>query len=401
MKPNFQFTDVDSALSALAERLANVSASERADSLVGRILAEPITADRDSPAADVSAMDGYAIRLADLNSDAPVAISGESKAGQSPPAMVAGKVVRIFTGAIVPEGCEAIVKREETDEDPDSIRFHPAAKESTVAGSHIRRQGENAPAGSSVLSPGVQLSPASVAALANFGVIDPSVFRTVKMTILTTGDEVLDPSADELEPWQLRNSNQAALVSMFSNQPFVSVVTADHVPDRRDALDAALTKAVESSDVVVMTGGVSKGDYDYVPETIAKVGGEIVFHGLPIRPGKPILGAATGDGKLILGLPGNPVSTTINGRRFLLPLLRHLGGCSNWRDQPAMVTLAGPPAKSIPLHTMQLVKQVDHGIAELIPSKGSGDLVALSQSDGFACLPPEATTIGPWPLLRW
>lgn len=401
MKPNFQFTDVDSALSALAERLVNVSASERTNSLVGRILAEPITADRDSPAADVSAMDGYAIRLADLNNDAPVAISGESKAGQSPPTMIAGKVVRIFTGAVVPEGCEAIVKREETDEELDSVRFHAAAKESTVAGSHIRRQGENAPAGSSVLSAGVQLSPASVAALANFGIIAPSVFRTVKVTILTTGDEVLDPSTDELEPWQLRNSNQAALVSMLSSLPFVSVVSADHLPDRPDALNTALIKATESSDVVVMTGGVSKGDYDYVPETIAKVGGEIVFHGLPIRPGKPILGAATGDGKLILGLPGNPVSTTINGRRFLLPLLRHLGGCSDWRDQPAMVTLTGPPAKSIPLHTMQLVKQVDHGIAELIPSKGSGDLVALSQSDGFLCLPPEATTIGPWPLLRW
>ncbi|WP_182865661.1 molybdopterin molybdotransferase MoeA [Stieleria mannarensis] len=401
MKQPFQYSDPDAAITAFAERLSVAGETERVADPIGRILAEPIVADRDSPAADVSAMDGYAIRMSDLRSDAAVPVSGISQAGSPPPAMVDGQVVRIFTGAIIPEGCQAVVKREDTEELDASIRFLPAAIESTVEGSHIRRRGENAPVGSGVLEIGTEVTPAVVAALANFGCTDPICFRRVKVAVLTTGDEVVDPATEQLEPWQLRNSNRSAVQSMLGQLASASVDIVDHVRDDRDSMQRSLSSAITACDLVVLTGGVSMGDYDYVPETIEQFGAEIVFHGLPIRPGKPILGAATNDGKLIVGLPGNPVSATINCHRFVLPLLRRIAGKQAWRDQPSLVTLTQPPQKAIPLHTMLLARLTDTGTAELVAAKGSGDLVALGRSDGYVSVPPMTTTTGPWPMFRW
>ena len=400
MMQSSNYADPDSAIDALAKRLSVVTDTV-STSPAGRILAQTIVADRDSPAADVSAMDGYAICLSDLSTESEIPIGGESKAGSPPPTMLPGQVIRIFTGAIVPTGCEAVVKREDTIESDSSIRFRPVAVKTTVAGSHIRRAGENAAAGSAVLPPGTKITPAVVAALANFGVVQPMVYRSVKVALLTTGNEVVDPTADQLKPWQLRNSNQAATVTMLSQHPFIDVKRVEHVPDDRDALADSLKQAIDGADAVVLTGGVSKGDYDYVPETISLSGGEIVFHGLPIRPGKPILGAATNDGKLILGLPGNPVSATINCHRFLVPLLRRVAAQANWRDRPPLVTLREPPKAPIPLHAMLLARSVSCGIAELVAAKGSGDLVAMAESDGYVCVPPNTRTVGPWPMLVW
>jgi molybdenum cofactor synthesis domain-containing protein len=400
MMQSSNYADPDSAIDALAKRLSVVTDTVTT-SPSGRILAQTIVADRDSPAADVSAMDGYAICLSDLSKDSVIPIGGESKTGSPPPTMRPGQVIRIFTGAIVPAGCEAVVKREDTDESDSSICFRPVAVKTTVAGSHIRRAGENAAAGSAVLPRGSKITPPVVAALANFGVVQPLVYRSVKVAILTTGNEVVDPAAEQLKPWQLRNSNQAATFAMLSQHPFIDVIRVEHVSDDRDALADSLNQAIQIADAVVLTGGVSKGDYDYVPETISLSGGETVFHGLPIRPGKPILGAATKDGKLILGLPGNPVSATINCHRFLLPLLRRVAGQVNWRDKPPLVTLREPPKAPIALHAMLLARSVDSGIAELVAAKGSGDLVALAQSDGYVCVPPNTRTLGPWPMLAW
>ncbi|MCS7465572.1 molybdopterin molybdotransferase MoeA [Stieleria sp. ICT_E10.1] len=401
MKQPFQYSDPDAAIAALAERLSVVGETEPVAEPVGRIIAESIVADRDSPAADVSAMDGYAIRMSDLQSDSVVPVSGISQAGAAPPAMVEGQVVRIFTGAIIPDGCQAVVKREDTEELDASIRFLPAAIESTVSGSHIRRRGENAPAGSNVLDIGTEVTPAVVAALANFGCTTPVCYRRVKVAVLTTGDEVVDPATPALEPWQLRNSNRAAVEAMLGQYPSAILEIVEHVKDDRDSLRQSLDAAIAACDVVVLTGGVSMGDYDYVPDTIEHLGAEIVFHGLPIRPGKPILGAATKDGKLVLGLPGNPVSATINCHRFLMPLLRRIAGKPSWPDKPSMVTLVQPPKKAIPLHTMLLVRMTDTGAAELVSAKGSGDLVALGRSDGYVAVPPMTTTTGPWPMFRW
>lgn len=401
MKTTTSFPDPDSAITALAERLATVSQSESVSNLIGRILANPILADRDSPAADVSAMDGYGIRLDDLQSNTPVPVSGESKAGSAPPKMVSGKAIRIFTGAIVPTDCEAVIKREDTDESDSEVQFHQEIVEHIKSGSNIRFQGENSPVGSEVLQPGTLVTTSVAATLSNFGCVETSVYRPVKVAILTTGNEVVDPSTKGLDPWQLRNSNQTSVLAALSGMPFTDASFIQHVVDEPDALAETLRHAIDTCDAVVMTGGVSKGDYDYVPETIATAGGQIVFHGLPIRPGKPILGATTADGKLILGLPGNPVSSTVNAVRFFKPLLSKMSGQANWQTQPALVELTEPPFKAIPLHAMILVRMISPGKAEIVSAKGSGDLVALGKSDGFVSVSPNETSTGPWPYYAW
>ncbi|KAA5541108.1 molybdopterin molybdotransferase MoeA [Roseiconus nitratireducens] len=395
------FTDPDSALQALADRIATVSETVRTIDPLGAILALPVRADRDSPAADVSAMDGYAIRLSDLRSDVSLPVTGESSAGSPPPALAPGSVIRIFTGAIIPEGCEAVVKREDTRESADAIRFTATALKEIQFGSNIRRAGENAAAGSEVLPAGQEITPAAVASLVNFGCVEPIVYRPAKVGIITTGDEVVDPNTDRVQPWQLRNSNRAAIQALLTPPRFVELTLLRHVHDDREGLKDAISQAVDTCDAVVLTGGVSKGDYDYVPEIVAASGGEIIFHGLPIRPGKPILGATTAGGKLILGLPGNPVSATINAHRFLWPLVRRIAGLHRWRQPLPQVTLSEAPRASIPLHAMLLVRMLPDGTAALVPSKGSGDLVALGQSDGYVCVPPATTTTGPWPIAFW
>ncbi|MGI9473049.1 MAG: molybdopterin molybdotransferase MoeA, partial [Rubripirellula sp.] len=346
------------ALRALASKLQPVSIQHAETDLVGRVLAQAIVADRDSPAADVSAMDGYAIRLSDIGSDAPLPVVGECKPGSPPVDMPAQGTVRVFTGAIVPADCEAVVKREDTQETESEIRLLPATS-GTTKGLHIRRAGENAKQAETVLSPGIEIHAAHQATMSNFGCSTADVFRPVRVTILTTGDEVGLFGDTTPQPWQLRNSNRDSLTALLKVIPWISIVAVEHCIDDRSVLTDTLRERLKSCDAILMTGGVSMGDYDYVPDVIRDIGGDVVFHGLPIRPGKPVLGAATEDGKLLMGLPGNPVSATIGCRRLALPLLANLAGVANWLPHPPFVKLKDAGDKSIPLHWMRLSRMVD------------------------------------------
>ena len=388
------------ALRDLAKKLHPVEIESAQTDLVGRVLAQDVVADRNSPAADVSAMDGYAIRMRDLSSSEPLPVRGECKPGAPAVEMPDKGVVRVFTGAIVPADCEAVIKREDTEEAETQIRLKPATS-TTVAGMHIRRAGENAMKDATVLSPGIEIHAAHQATMANFGCATADVYRTVSVSILTTGDEVGVFEQDPPKPWQLRNSNRDSLIALLDAIPWVSITATEHCIDDRAALTDTLQRQLQSSDAIVMTGGVSMGDYDYVPDVIRDVGGEVVFHGLPIRPGKPVLGAATNDGKLLVGLPGNPVSATIGCRRLTLPLLARLAGVSRWLPHPSFVNLNDAGDKTIPLHWMRLVQMIEDGTSIPVLSRGSGDLVSLGQSDGFVELPPGESGKGPWPFYRW
>lgn len=399
MSATDRFETPDDAVRALAGRLATVSHETSDGAFAQRVLAGGISADGDSPAADVSAMDGYAVRMTDLERDGEIRVAGESAPGAPPPELPPGSVVRIFTGAVVPAGGEAVVKREETIESGATIRWRGEAR-SVAPGSNIRRAGENTRRGDRVMDAGQPLTPPRHAAAAAFGVVSPDVYRRVRVCLVTTGDEVLDPHVTP-EPWQLRNSNRAAIASMLCRHGWIAAGVHRHVRDDRDELAEAFRQALATSDAVILTGGVSMGDRDHVPEICERLGAETVFHRLPIRPGKPILGAATDAGKLILGLPGNPVSATLTCYRFALPLLAKMAGRVDWMPHRPVVTLATPGVKTLPLWWMRPVRLVAHGLAEPIASKGSGDLVALTQSDGFVELPPGATGEGPWPYFAW
>ena len=394
-------TDPSAAVDQLAQQLSMVEIeSLSASQLVGRVLAHPILADRDSPAADVSAMDGYALRMSDLQRRDPIDVSGESAAGSPPPSMPENHAVRIFTGAIVPAGCETIVKREDTQELDSKIQLLDSARDLKL-GQHIRRAGENAVAGSTVLESGKLLSAAQLATMANFGAYDADVFARVRVTVITTGDEVGLFKDSPPEAWQLRNSNQVSVRSVLSPHPWIDARDNQHAKDDRDVLLATIQTALQNSDAVLLTGGVSMGDYDFVPDVVQALGGNIIFHGLPVRPGKPILGAAMNDGKLIVGLPGNPVSATIGCHRFALPLLAKMSGQTPWLPKRSTVRLVDAGEKTIPLHWMRLVTLTDEGVARPVPSKGSGDLVSLGQSTGYVVTPPGQSGEGPWPYFSW
>jgi molybdopterin molybdotransferase len=314
--------------------------------------------------------------------------------------MQEGAVVRIFTGAIVPAGCEAVVKREDTEERDGAIRFRESAI-LTVSGEHIRRAGENAKSGSTVLSHGTRITAAHRATMANFGCLAVDVYSPVRVCIITTGDEVGSFGDERPEPWQLRNSNRESLFSLLQPAAWITVRHIDHCKDDRKILTRLLRERLPEADAILMTGGVSMGNYDHVPDVIRDVGGEVVFHGLPMRPGKPILGAATDDGKLLMGLPGNPVSATIGCRRMAMPLLAKISGQGNWMTPCPVVRLKDGGDQRIPLHWMRLVRLTDHGVAEPVISQGSGDLVSLGQSTGFVELPPDVSGEGPWPYYSW
>lgn len=363
----------------------------------GRVLGQAVLTDRPSPACDVSGMDGYAVRLADLASGS-LPVVGEISIGQPPPEMPTGAALRIFTGSPVPAGCDAVIPREHLEEQADLIRL-PASLQ-VRPGQNIRRRGENAPAGQLIVHPGTPVRPTVAALLAACGVARPSVHRRVRVGSIVTGNEVFDVNA-AVEPWQLRDSNGATLTAFFSARPWIQWRGVRRASDHRQPLRDAIAASLADCDAIVLTGGVSMGNYDFVPSTLAELGCRIVFHQLPIRPGKPILGGIGPQGQLVLSLPGNPVSVMTTGRRIALPALRRLAGFASCQLPVINVTLANPDDARVPLHWSRPVRLLDHGLAELLPSRGSGDLVAAARSDGFIELPPDEAGPGPWPFHAW
>lgn len=425
---NDAFEHPDAAIAAIADRLLPVGVELACDDLVGRVLAESVYADRDSPAADVSAMDGYAVFPSQLSETGELNVIAECVPGSPPPEWSElntreGGVVRIFTGAVLPRRCDRVIQREHTVETPSkddtktrsdavsarlgTIRWTPQAIKSHP-GLNIRKQGENIRSGDLALPAGTLVKTPQMASLANFAVKSAAVYSLIRVAIITTGDEMVPASDDgtPISPWQIRNSNSLTLAALIDACSYTVIPTLAHSPDNPEALRVVIEQAIASHDVVLLTGGVSMGDHDYVPSVLTTIGAETVFHRLPLRPGKPILGAvyqSSSDSpiKPILGLPGNPVSATMGAVRFALPLIAKLGGLTDWKPYPPMVRLDAVGEKTLPLHWMRAVRMVGPGLARLVIGKGSGDLVSLAHSDGFIEMPAHANDVGPWPYFAW
>lgn len=380
----------------------------------GRVLARDVTADRDSPAADVSAMDGYALRSTDLPAEVPASsessvadsvvadlvVAGESTPGTPPPeAPPVGSAIRIFTGAVVPPECDAVLRREDVEEFSDRIRI-ARSRDRGPAIDHIRYCGENATAGSTILRRGMILHAPQIAAAANFGAAMVDVARPVRVHTIVTGDELLGVD-QPVEPWQLRDSNGPTIAALLSMHRWIDAAPARHVVDDLDALTEQISERLQHADAILLTGGVSMGDYDFVPAAASAAGCRQIFHKLPVRPGKPIYGAVGPEGQLVIGLPGNPVSAAVGTVRFALPLLRRMARCQPWMPLRPTVKLEGAGSKTLPLHWFRLVRLNAEGAAELVTSRGSGDLVSLAASSGFIEQPPSTTGPGPWPYWSW
>ena len=310
--------DAQARLLALRNPLPseNISFSE----CFGRYTSDNILAQRDQPAAPLSAMDGYAIRFDDL--PGPWTVIGESAAGAAPGRTVnAGEAMRIFTGAIVPGGADTVIVQEDVAADGAALTLTgdgPGAR-----GRHIRARAIDFAAGDCLLPAGTRLSPGAIAAAAMSGADQLIVGRRPRVAILTTGDELIQ-AGRALTAGQIPDSNSPMLSALLASEPAV-VSLPHHVRDDRAILAKILNDLARRHDVIVTVGGASVGDHDHVRGALQDAGGQIDFWKIAMRPGKPLIAGTVGDA-VLLGLPGNPSSAFVTATLFLLPLVRHLAG---------------------------------------------------------------------------
>lgn len=286
-----------------------------------RVLAEEVVSPIDLPAHDYSAMDGYAVNTSDFSSEGEVTlpVSGECRTGHPSVAVTPGHCVRIFTGAGIPRGADAVVIQENVRAVGTAATF----LQPPSAGDHIRRAGEDLQRGSVVLSPGTRLSPMHLSLLASVERTEVLVRARPRVTILCTGDELRAPGAIE-SPGSLAESNSVGIAAAIEAVGGVAL-RGPLVSDELEPMKQALLAATRSSDVIVTVGGVSVGDHDLVAPALGALGALVYFHKVRIKPGKPILFARLGE-TLILGLPGNPSSAQVTFALFGVPLLRSLSG---------------------------------------------------------------------------
>lgn len=331
---------VDEAQARLLARAVPLAAEQIAlADAAGRYLAEPLIAQRDQPWTPLSAMDGYAVRHADI--PGPWTLIGEVAAGSLPPEtpLAPGTTWRIFTGAPLPAGADTIVVQEDIEAAGDSIRM--TGDGPSGQGRHVRQRASDFAQGQSLLPAGTRLGPPQIAlaALAGHGTLP--VRARPRVAILSTGDELIAPGA-LCPPGRLPASNGAMLRAMIERAGGM-VITEQLVPDDLETLTAVFT-AARNADIVVTSGGASVGDHDLVRPALDAAGGSIDFWKIAMRPGKPLIVGSLGAAQFI-GLPGNPVSAMVTGSLFLLPLIRHLAGSARPLPVPRHLPIDGdmPP----------------------------------------------------------
>ncbi|MGL4723701.1 MAG: molybdopterin molybdotransferase MoeA [Scandinavium sp.] len=312
---------LDEALTQMLERITPLTSTEKLPLLqaFGRITAKDVISPLDVPGFDNSAMDGYAVRLSDLNAGNALPVAGKAFAGQPYTGeWPAGTCVRIMTGAPVPAGCDAVVMQEETEQTDSGVRFTAEIKN----GQNIRHRGEDITSGHTVFPRGTRLTVAELPVLASLGIPEVEVVRKLRVAVFSTGDELKLPG-EPLADGQIYDTNRLA-VHLMLEQLGCDVINLGIIPDNQDKLREAFIEADSKADVVISSGGVSVGEADYT-KTILDELGEIGFWKLAIKPGKPFA-----FGKLqnswFCGLPGNPVSAALTFYQLVQPLLAKLSG---------------------------------------------------------------------------
>jgi len=346
----------------------------------GRWAAEDVVARRTQPAADLSMMDGYAIRFADM--PGPWTMIGESRAGAGLEARVGqGQAVRIFTGARLPEGADAILVQEEATCDGELLQL--SGEGPLGPGSSIRPRGSDFADGTRLLTEGALLTPGRIAAAAVGGYGALSVRRKPRITLISTGDELVSPG-ETAEGGMLPASNGVMLQALIGAT--ADVRDAGIVPDQLDALTRALQMA--EADIIVTTGGASVGDHDLVRPALAEAGAAIDFWRIAMRPGKPLLAGKLGNA-IVLGLPGNPVSAFVTARLFLLPLIAYLGGARTPLPATERARLAAP-LPAVGNRDDYVRATLLGGRVTPLPNQDSGALSTLACADALIVRPAGA-----------
>ena len=377
--------------SVISEQIAPLGACALPlDQALGYVLAEPVRADRDLPPAHRSAMDGFAVRAADLaDTPATLQVLGEVAAGSpAAPVVGPGTCARIFTGANLPPGAATVVMIESTREDtPGRVTFAVPERR----GANILCRGENARQGSELVSAGCLLGAIHIGMCAAVGRTEVPVIRKPRIAIITTGRELLDPRT-AAGTHQERDSNGPMVAAALCAAGF-SVALAARVSDDREAIVQTLRDALATADSVVLSGGVSVGAFDFVPAAVTAVEARTLVHGVAMKPGKPFLFALSRNGQPIFGLPGNPLSAATGLHEFVLPALRRTAGRTELECRPLVrarlreAIVNKPGRQRYVLATLAWTPSGPEVAA--VPSQSSADLAAGARSDGVICPPDQ------------
>ncbi len=361
---------------------------------VGRVLAEPVAADLDVPPFPKSLRDGYALRASDVaRGITRFRVVGELLAGMTYEGTVGeGEAVRIMTGAPMPPGTDTVVMVEDTVEETDGKGSVVRLVRRPSASSHVMKRGATIVAGEIVLRPGTMLGPAQIGLLAEVGHAEPLVYPRPRAAILSTGDELVE--ADRRPgPGQIRNSNGPMLAAAVTRYGAI-VAFAEHVSDDLQPLREAVAHALTVADCVLLTGGVSMGSRDLVPQVLEDLGVRKVFHRVRMKPGKPLwFGFKEQDSDRtvpVFGLPGNPVSTMVCFTIYVRPALRRLAGqpAVPVRLLPAQLVAEWRIGTDRPTFWPATLRFTERGMeAEPLPWQGSPDLRTLAAADGFVFVP--------------
>ncbi|OKH15185.1 gephyrin-like molybdotransferase Glp [[Limnothrix rosea] IAM M-220] len=367
----------------------------------GRILATEVTGKLDIPHWDNSAMDGYAIRAADVP-EQPVKLQviETIPAGEVPTqTLQAGQAARIFTGAMLPEGADTIVMQENAEREGDMVTI----LENPTRGKFVRSQGDYYRAGEPLLQAGMRLGAADIAVLAACQCPKFPVFRRPTVAIFSTGDELRSPT-DTLQPGQIVDSNRYALTAFVESIGAIAKPLPT-VPDDPAKLKETMQAALAQADIVLSTGGVSVGEYDFVEKLLEELGAEILMRKVAIRPGKPLTVAKFPDGKVYFGIPGNPVSALVGCWRFVQPAIKKLSGQKdNW--QPHFVWATSPEtlkgAGTRDAYLWGNLTMTETGYSFTRPSGGhsSANLINLAQTNALAIVPKGVAEIQTGDRLR-
>ena len=412
-------TEAERLIFALIDPLTAVETIPVSEGL-GRVLASDVASGLDFPHWDNSAMDGYAVRSSDFEglqpqTDGPLqlAVVEEISAGQKPKRAIGpGQAARIFTGAMMPEGADTVVMQEDTEQQPvDKAEKQTDSPEKAVyihkfptPRAFVRKQGSFRRAGERLLPAGRSLSAAEVALLAAAQQSQISVFQRPKVAILSTGNELVTPG-QLLAPGQIVDSNQYALAALVAQAGAVPVPLGI-VSDQPETVRAAIATALSRADMVISSGGVSVGDYDYVEQVLESLGGQLHVRSVAVKPGKPLTVAGfsrrevTSLRQVYFGLPGNPASAMVGFWRFVGPAIAKLSGrVGPWRPEfvwaKATNELRASGQRETYLWGQLVLGLQGYEFGRAVGSHSSGNLVNLADVSGLGVVPQGETLIEP------
>jgi len=350
----------------------------------GRILAEPIHAERDQPPFDRVTMDGIAIASAAFAAGRRrFAIDAVQAAGTPGLASSSDEhCIRVMTGAIRPEGTDAVIPIERVRIEGETAVVDDSAD--VAPGRSIHARGSDRRQGDLVLEPGARIGPAEAAVLASAGRAEVAVSSLPRIAVVSTGDELVSVEAASVAPWQIRSSNDLAVAASL-NRAGLGDASRVTLPDDAKRILAEIKRLHAENDVLILSGGVSMGEFDFVPGVLEALGTELVFHRVEQKPGRPMWFGLSGAGKPIFALPGNPVSTLLCMTRYVVPALQRSLGCRESAPELARLDAPVEGPKHLTYFVPVALRWDEDGneLASPKPTNTSGDFATLAATDGF------------------